>query len=161
VTLIFDRWLSTQDPSFQPARATAQPSASGHVPRPSTELLPLGEQAAPAGPSLDFVDRLPKNLGRNILAIEAEDHYVRVHTDLGNTLIPGRFSEAMGALHALDGLRVHRSYWVRRSAVASVELQGRGLQLTLTNGLKVPVSHAYKEVARQAGFGRESAESGS
>jgi hypothetical protein len=36
--------------------------------------------------------------------------------------------------------------------VAHVQAQGKGLLLTLSNGLKIPVSHGYKELARGAGF---------
>jgi hypothetical protein len=154
-TLIFDRWLVAQNNSYGPAHLGSG-SSKGARPFPATpEAQLLGEPVTPARPSPAFLDRLPRNVGRNILAIEAEDHYVRIHTDQGNTLISGRFSEIVAAVHPLDGVRVHRSYWVQRSSVTSVKTQGRGLELTLSNGLKVPVSHAYKEVARQAGWGLE------
>jgi DNA-binding LytR/AlgR family response regulator len=73
-------------------------------------------------------------------------------TDLGEDLVLGRFGDAVAALAALDGVRVHRSFWVRRSAVCSVRPQGKGLLLTLSNGAEIPVSQAYREIAKQAGF---------
>jgi hypothetical protein len=145
--LTFDRWIGA--PAF------------GHERKASSLPMPLQGAAPPLGapqPTADtaaadeFLDRLPKRLGRNILALEAADHYVRVLTDLGEDLVLGRFGDAVAALAALDGVRVHRSFWVRRSAVCSVRPQGKGLLLTLSNGAEIPVSQAYREIAKQAGF---------
>ena len=87
-----------------------------------------------------------------MLALEAEDHYVKVHTDQGSTLLLYRLSDAINDLGIPDGIRVHRSFWVRKSAVSRVAPNGKGMLLTLSNGLEVPVSQAYKELARQAGL---------
>ncbi|MGH6783457.1 MAG: hypothetical protein ACREBP_02415, partial [Sphingomicrobium sp.] len=39
--------------------------------------------------------RLPKRLGEEIVALEAEDHYLRVHTALGSDLVLMRLSDAI------------------------------------------------------------------
>lgn len=104
-----------------------------------------------------LAERLPEKLGGNILALKAEDHYVRVYTDRGSDLVLYRLSDAITELAALDGVRVHRSYWVRKSSVRGVQRHGRGLLLTLSNDLEVPVSQTYKELAREAGLTPEKA----
>lgn len=94
-------------------------------------------------------DKLPPRLARaRLLAVQAEDHYLRVHTDAGDALLLMRFADALQALDALDGLRVHRSWWVARSAVEEARWsRGRG-DLTLAGGLTAPVSRAYAEAVR-------------
>lgn len=149
--MVFDRWLTAQSVTTSDTLETRSLSTPSEDGGKSLGLGLHSFEAVQVPPAV--LDRLPQHIGRNVLALEAEDHYVRVHTDQGNTLLPARFSDMMLALHTLDGVRVHRSYWVRRSSVASVRQQGRGLELTLSNGMKVPVSHGYKELARQAGIG--------
>lgn len=99
------------------------------------------EVAAPSGERGDqLMKRLKPEARGELLALEMEDHYLRVHTARGNDLILHRLSDALDEVAGLDGLQVHRSYWVARAAVREVERDGRRLRLVLTNGLKVPVS---------------------
>ncbi|NEX94720.1 LytTR family transcriptional regulator [Caulobacter sp. 17J65-9] len=104
-----------------------------------------------------FLDRLPRRLGREILTVEAEDHYLRVHTTLGSDLVLLSMSKAMEELARLDGMRVHRSWWVARDAVAGWERDGDRLLLALRDGRKVPVSRSYALVVRNAGWLPEAA----
>ena len=109
---------------------------------------------ASARPPLDgagFIDRLPPRLGRNLLCLQMEDHYVRAHTDLGSDLILTPLKTAVAELAQVDGLQVHRSWWVARSAVAA-PVEGRSYSLRLTNGLEVPVSRASVAKARALGW---------
>jgi hypothetical protein len=103
-----------------------------------------------SGPRL--LDRVPPPLGREILALQAEDHYVRVHTAKGSTLLLMRFADAVAELDGLEGLRVHRSWWVARAAVAAVKPEGRRLALTLTNGIAAPVTRDAVPLVRRAGW---------
>ncbi|KEQ51995.1 LytTR family DNA-binding domain-containing protein [Sphingobium chlorophenolicum] len=95
-----------------------------------------------------LLNRLPPELGREIICLGNEDHYVRVHTAVGNTLILMRFADALGGVSAIDGQRVHRSWWVSRSAVVRLERSGRTARLELRNGLSVPVSRPYLDQAK-------------
>lgn len=53
--------------------------------------------------------------------------------------------------------QVHRSYWVGRHAVASIERDGHRARLVLTTGAKIPVSRTYLPYcAKQVGFRRAS-----
>jgi hypothetical protein len=144
VSLVYERWVGG------PLYGRPAP----YTPRHDSDA----PAAAPAGPVLlegvggTLIDRLPERLGRHVIALEAEDHYVRVHTDRGSALLHGRLSDAIGQLAAIDGIRVHRSYWIRKDAVRRVSASGKGMRVHLSNGIEVPVSQAYKELARQAGI---------
>ncbi len=87
-----------------------------------------------------------------VLALQGEDHYVRVHTPLGSELLLMRLRDAVTDLEGLAGEQVHRSWWVARGAVAAVRAKGRRLSLTLTNGLEVPVSREAAAKLRRAGW---------
>jgi LytTr DNA-binding domain len=121
---------------------TAANDAAGTEP-----ALPTGHaQPAP------LIQRLPEKIGTHVIALEAEDHYVRVHTDRGSTLLLARLGDAIRDLGAVPGMRVHRSYWVRQDAVMKVSSHGKGWSLNLTTGIEIPVSQSYKAVVRNAGF---------
>lgn len=106
--------------------------------------------AAPPAPRLN--GRLPPAIEAPILALQAEDHCVRVHTARGSTLLLMRFADAIAELDGLPGLQVHRSWWVARAAVDGAQRSGRKAELVLTNGLSVPVSRAAMPEARAAGY---------
>ena len=61
--------------------------------------------AAPEYPP-EFISKLPAALRRDILALEAEDHYVRVHTVHGSALILMRLADAAALIDPRLGLRV-------------------------------------------------------
>ena len=107
------------------------------------------EHAQPPRPDPPFFQRLPARLGRDLIALEAEDHYLRVHTALGSELILARLSDTVAQLGDHDGLQVHRSWWVAADAVAGVISQDGRLALRLTNGLTAPVSRTYRDAVRK------------
>ena len=75
-----------------------------------------------------------------------EDHYVRIHTPHGSTLVLSPLGRAIEAIGDLEGLQVHRSWWVARHAVEVAVYEGRNLKLRLTGGIEAPV--ARNQVAR-------------
>jgi DNA-binding LytR/AlgR family response regulator len=101
-----------------------------------------------------FLERVPSRLGRELIALEAEDHYLRVHTALGSELILARLSDAVAQLEGFDGLQVHRSWWVAADAVAGLVVQNGRLGLQLRNGLIAPVSRTYRGAVRARGWPR-------
>lgn len=117
---------------------------------PSSSVIPSPAPAARTEPA--FLLRVPARLGRELLALEAEDHYLRVHTPLGSDLVLMRMGDAESELAGLEGMRVHRSWWVARAAVISAERQGQGLRLSLTCGLRVPVSRSKAAELKRAGW---------
>lgn len=98
-----------------------------------------------------FLDRLPLKLrGATILAVQAEDHYLRIHTDRGSDLILMRLSDAVEELEGLEGAQTHRSWWVAKDAVRGVERGDGRATLTLEGGLSAPVSRRYARTLREA-----------
>lgn len=87
-----------------------------------------------------------------VLCLQMEDHYVRVHTAGGSRLVLATLGQAIEALHGAPGLRVHRSWWVADAAVAGAVAEGRNLRLILINGLSAPVSRTSVAAAREAGW---------
>jgi len=112
-------------------------------------------RVAPVGPdmtSADPRDRLPPRLGRTVLCLQMEDHYVRVHTPQGSALVLMSLSQAMAGLKDVEGVQTHRSWWVARASIAGVVEDGRKLRLRLGDGLEVPVSRARVGVLREDGW---------
>ncbi len=112
---------------------------------------PAATTAAPAGEV--FRARLEfKYRQAEILALSAEDHYLRVHTSAGETLILMRLSDAIGALDGIEGSQVHRSWWVARDAVADVTRSDGKVDLVLKSGLRAPVSRRYQKALKTDGW---------
>lgn len=100
-----------------------------------------------------LLDKLPPRLQRApLLALQAEDHYLRVHTSVGDAMILMRLSDAMAAVEALDGRQTHRSWWVAREAVDTISRGDGRATLTLSNGVLAPVSRTYAPALREAGW---------
>jgi len=122
-------------------------------------LWPLKETAepkvTPQAPTLGtptFLKSIPRHLGTDLLCVQADDHYLRVHTGAGSDLILYRMADALAGLEGVDGLQVHRSYWVAGKAVAGAVRNGKKVSLKLENGLVVPVSRTYLPAVREAGW---------
>ena len=118
---------------------------------PAAPAPPAARIAPATRPTL--LDRLPERLREaELYAIEAEDHYLRLHTDRGSDLILMRLSDAMDELEGLEGARTHRSWWVARDAILSAT-RGRGrARLEIKGGLSAPVSRTYAPDLRRAGW---------
>lgn len=100
-----------------------------------------------------FLDRMPSRLrGARLIAVQAEDHYLRLHTDRGSDLILMRLSDAVGELEGLEGAQTHRSWWVARDAVRDVDRGDGRASLTLDCGLTAPVSRRHARALRAAGW---------
>ena len=106
-----------------------------------------GREGAPAP-----LRRLPARFGPDLLCLQMEDHYRRIHTLRGSDLVHMTFGQAMGELGGLEGLQVHRSWWVARRAVEEAVQDGRKLRLRLVNGLEVPVARSAVARLRAAGW---------
>lgn len=87
-----------------------------------------------------------------LIAVEAHDHYLKVHTDAGEELIALRFADALDQLSRAHGWRVHRSWWVAADAVEGVRWRRGGSELRLVGGLIAPVSRAHAPTLKDAGW---------
>lgn len=87
-----------------------------------------------------------------LIAIEAHDHYLKVHTDAGEELITVRFTDALEELARAHGWRVHRSWWVAADAVEGVRWRRGAGEIRLVGGLITPVSRTYAPTLKEAGW---------
>ena len=115
-------------------------------------------KAASAEPVMEGVGeprilrRLPGRLGRDLICLQMEDHYVRLHTSEGSALVLMSLGKAMAEVGGLEGLQVHRSWWVARRSVEAVIEDGRNLRLRLKSGLEAPVSRSHVARLKAAGW---------
>ena len=119
-------------------------SADGQL----TTASPTEPTAAPEYPR-EFVSKLPTALRRDILALEAEDHYVRVHTLHGSSLVLMRLADAAALIDPRLGLRVHRSWWVAKDAVRTLERRPGRAIARLVDDRAVPISRTHWPAARK------------
>jgi cation transport ATPase len=116
------------------------------------------QAAAPLPAAVDIrppklSQRLPVKLqDAAILALQGEDHYVRIHTDKGSDLLLLRLTDAIAEMGHTPGARTHRSWWVSKASVASVRRDNGRLALVLKNGTEAPVSRGYASELREAGW---------
>lgn len=115
---------------------------------------PPETHAAPAGaPAPRFLDRLPPKLrSGELYAVEAQDHYLRLHTSRGQDLILMRLSDAVAELEGIEGAQTHRSWWVARAAVQDARRGDGRATLRLKGDVEAPVSRAYAKALREAGW---------
>ena len=111
-----------------------------------------GPSAVNAKGTPEILRHLPRRLGGELLCLSMEDHYVRLHAEHGSVLVLMSLSQAMEQLGDLDGLQVHRSWWVARRAVESVIEDGRNVRVVLRGGIEAPVSRANVVRLRSAGW---------
>ena len=114
--------------------------------------LPAGATGPHGGGEVRFLRRIPSRIAGDLLCLRTEDHYLRIHTTVGSDLILFRLKDALDELKGLDGMQVHRSYWVARDAIKTVKGKGRKTALILTSGMQIPVSERFLPALRGAGW---------
>ena len=112
------------------------------LPEPRAKAIPAAFPSALLG-------RLPPAIGTDIIALETEDHYLRVHTAAGGALILMRMADAVALLEPHLGARVHRRWWVAQAAVARFRTEGQKLSLRLVDGRVIPVGRTFSATARE------------
>jgi hypothetical protein len=136
--VLFPHPRASSAPAVPADRLERQPQPA---PKPGPEPEPSGADA--------FLRRLPPAIGRDLLCLEMQDHYVEAHTEGGSTLLLMRLRDAAAELGPA-GLQVHRSWWVAHDAVEALEQDGRRAMLRLRGGRRVPVSRASLPQVRAA-----------
>lgn len=104
------------------------------------------------GAAIRFLtDKLPPTLrGSTPFALSAEGHYVRVYTHLGDEMVTMRFEDAVQAVIGIDGLQVHRSWWIALDQIIEITSAGSAYEAKLKTELVVPVSRRRKSALTQA-----------
>lgn len=125
------------------------PKQSGQAAsRPAQTVADEDEQEA--DPALR--SRLSDGFTGPILALQSEDHYVRVHGENTSELILIRLRDAIAEMDGVEGEQIHRSWWIARDAVASAEPSGRTWAITLRNGEIAPVARDSVERLQAQGL---------
>jgi hypothetical protein len=138
-------------PPQMPIHTPAPGAGPKSAPTLEVAALPLmvGNAALPTG----LADRLPPRFASGrLIALEAEDHYLRIHTDLGSDIILMRMVDAVALLDTVPGARVHRSWWVARSAVDGSSSSDGRTTLRLATDLAVPVSRSMRPALAAQGW---------
>ena len=117
------------------------PGGAPALPGPEAEAIPAAFPSA-------LLSRLPPAIGSDIIALETEDHYLRVHAVGGSALILMRMADAVAMLDPQLGAQVHRRWWVAQAAVAGVRSEGQKLSLRLIDDTRVPVGRTFSAAAR-------------
>jgi hypothetical protein len=137
---VFDRFLDLPRYRYDtvPLGATYVPAAADPTPLAPGTGRPAFLERVPAGVALP-----------DVIAVKAEQHYIKIVTAARNYLVLHRFSDALCELPSNDGLQIHRSWWVRRSAIQRVRQSSRKMSVILQTGEEIPVSGPYQVLVRQ------------
>jgi hypothetical protein len=131
-------WLvSTRRNAMEPSGRLAPVTVE---PAPQPVAAEPAPQPSATGPRL--LERVSQAKRGILYALESEDHYVRVHMDTGSELVLIRLRDAILETDGLEGLQVHRSWWVARQGVAEPVQDGRSIVLNLKTGTQAPVARA-------------------
>lgn len=123
--------------------------------RPAALRIETRTIVAPPLPEAEALFRRRLSARRRLaqlIAVQAEDHYLRVHTDAGDELITARFADALAELARAEGFRVHRSWWIAAKAIESVRWRRGGGEARLQGDLTVPVSRTFAPALKDAGW---------
>lgn len=123
------------------------------IPRGYDYKVPASIQPAEvtSDPLPGFLERIPNRLSLDdVLAIKAEQHYIRVFTSEREYMVLYRFSDAVREMPEAAGMQVHRSYWVGYSGVHCIKPRVKKFSMTLTDGENVPVSNPYHAAVKEA-----------
>jgi hypothetical protein len=137
---IFDRFLGLPRYRYDAVLPGATPD-----PLPTDSTNTLARESRPA-----FLERAPATVAlTDVIAVKAEQHYIRIVTATRSYLVLHRFSDALCELPPNDGLQLHRSWWVRRNAIQRVRQSSRKMVVILQTGEEIPVSGPYQALVRQ------------
>jgi DNA-binding LytR/AlgR family response regulator len=127
---------------------TSPPAGEAESPGSAPPLPEAGNEAIPAVFPSALLSRLPPEIGSDIIALETEDHYLRVHAAGGSALILMRMADAVALLDPRLGAQVHRRWWVAQAAVAGIRTEGQKLFLRLIDEKLVPVGRTFSAAAK-------------
>ena len=99
-------------------------------------------------PSGRFLDRLPVEVGRDVVYLKVNGHYINVITTAGSAAVLMRLADAVAELGDL-GLQVHRSFWVASRHVTEVFRREGRTVVQVTGGAEVPVSRTFLAAVRK------------
>ncbi len=100
----------------------------------------------------ELLQRLPPDKRGELVSISACDHYVRVVTTRGHSMLLMRLRDAIGETNPLPGIQTHRSHWVALEAIQSLKCHRGRYQITTTANDTLAVSRTSLPRLRKAGL---------
>ncbi|MGB0900921.1 LytTR family DNA-binding domain-containing protein [Halocynthiibacter sp.] len=85
---------------------------------------------------------------RMLLSIQAQEHYVELRCINRSGITRLSISKAVKAVEAVDGMQVHRSWWVARRAAKQLKREDGKLVLELNSGETISVSRGRSSAVR-------------
>jgi len=142
--------------SSPPAPApTPTPTPAACVPDPlpgpgATAAADPAPGTSPPGTAL--LDRLPARLGRDLVQLEAQQHYLRVVTTRGEHLLLHGLAPAVAELarQGIAGMQVHRSLWVAWAHVERLDLRPGSPAVVLRDGRRLPIGRRRLRAVAEA-----------
>lgn len=149
-------WRARQplEPAFAPSHSLPLGPAPDPSSAPAPSSEPVAETAPAAGPAptLDsgLLALLPVRLGRDIVQLESQQHYLRVVTTRGEHLLLHGLGTAIAEMaeRGIAGQQVHRSTWVAWAHVDRLDLRAGSPAVVLRSGERLPIGRRrLREVA--------------
>jgi hypothetical protein len=99
-----------------------------------------------------LLDRLPARLGRDIVCLQAQQHYLRVVTTRGEDLLLQGLGPAVAELEqrGIGGMQIHRSTWVAWAHVDRLDLRPAALAVVLRDGTRLAVGRRRARAVAEA-----------
>jgi hypothetical protein len=147
------RQPSAPTPGTPPAGLPFDPRPEPlEVPHPSPDAAPKADPAVGRAPSLEsgLFAQLPVRLGRDIVQLESQQHYLRVVTTRGEHLLLHGLGTAITEMaeRGIAGMQIHRSVWVAWSHVERLDLRASSPAAVLRGGQRLPIGRRrLREVA--------------
>lgn len=135
-------WAKWAECGFTAQRRLARAKAALDQGDPTPELPLLEGDVDDASRASDppLLSRLSPSFLPPIVALQSEDHYVRVHSTNSDELLLMRLRDAIAEMGDIPGERIHRSWWVALSGVVGCERFGRTWALQIAGGKRAPVA---------------------
>lgn len=100
-----------------------------------------------------FLSSLPGIVGKDIVAVASDLHYLNVWTVAGRTTVLGSLKDVSDELSNL-GIQVHRSHWVAHAHVSRIVGNSSSAACIMSNELRIPISRRrWKSVKEHYGRG--------
>ena len=111
------------------------------MPPPATKNDEIAESAVAQDPqpSRAWLDTLPALIGRDVVSVSSDLHYLHVMTVRGRITVLGNLSSVDQELAGL-GSRIHRSHWVADRHIRRISRSARGWLCELSDGRRLPIS---------------------
>ena len=107
-----------------------------------------GAETGPANAGRSrFLDRLPQNIGHDLIYLNVNGHYVNAVTTQGSAVMLMRLADAIAELDDM-GTQVHRSYWVAHRHITAILRRDERTLVRVTGGHELPVSRTYLTAVR-------------